>query len=237
VFSWFRRSSVPVSFYKLRSRENNIAAKVNLSELAPGIIPYLGLVAYLQLEVHAVSARAAAEAPDLEAKEKLSYAAGRALEKYQEFAAEIRRRHREPVAIMEPYAHIIDQYSARIAPQNWHELVMTVYLVGGLFDDFFAQLAQGISDPYGKQAAQIVLRNPGNFEIASLLKRSIRDNPKTADSLALWGRRLVGDSLLVARSSLVLSDDLAHDEKKIEPVFTELIAAHIKRMEALGLTA
>jgi LPS sulfotransferase NodH len=53
----------------------------------------------------------------------------------------------------------------------------------------------------------------------------------------MWGRRLVGDTLLVARSALHHSNNLDSDEQRIEPIFTELIAAHTRRMDALGLTA
>jgi hypothetical protein len=48
----------------------------------------------------------------------------------------------------------------------------------------------------------------------------------------------VGDTLLVARSALRGYDRLdASTEREIEPVFTELIAAHTRRMDSLGLTA
>jgi hypothetical protein len=44
--------------------------------------------------------------------------------------------------------------------------------------------------------------------------------------------------MLVARGALAIAQ--THDrqeEARIEPVFTELIAAHTRRMDALGLTA
>ena len=53
----------------------------------------------------------------------------------------------------------------------------------------------------------------------------------------MWGRRLVGDTLLIARSSLANVGHSRRDEARLEPVFTELIAAHTRRMDALGLTA
>jgi hypothetical protein len=53
----------------------------------------------------------------------------------------------------------------------------------------------------------------------------------------MWGRRLIGDTMLVARQSLNLGKHDVSDEARIEPVFTELIAAHTRRMDALGLTA
>jgi hypothetical protein len=51
----------------------------------------------------------------------------------------------------------------------------------------------------------------------------------------MWGRRLVGDTLLVARSAL--ASHAREDQERLEPVWTELIAAHTRRMDALGLTA
>jgi LPS sulfotransferase NodH len=53
----------------------------------------------------------------------------------------------------------------------------------------------------------------------------------------MWGRRLVGDTVLVARSALHGSGNATSDERRIEPVFTDVIAAHTRRMDALGLTA
>jgi hypothetical protein len=46
----------------------------------------------------------------------------------------------------------------------------------------------------------------------------------------------MGDTQLVARSALRLSAD-GSDESKLEPVFTDLIGTHSKRMDILGLTA
>jgi hypothetical protein len=77
----------------------------------------------------------------------------------------------------------------------------------------------------------------------SLLTDAIAVDPKRAHFFALWGRRLVGDTLLLAQSSLHHRDQasadgaLSHQEERIEPVFTELIATHTRRMDALGLTA
>jgi LPS sulfotransferase NodH len=72
--------------------------------------------------------------------------------------------------------------------------------------------------------------------VAEILSASIEADPRLASRLALWGRRLVGDTLLVARAAISASHESADDER-LEPVFTELIAAHTRRMDALGLTA
>lgn len=237
--SWLkslRKQAAPLR--KLRGRdENTDTTKVALEELAPPITHFLGLVAYLQLEVFEATSRAVALAPTLQAKETLSIAAGLALEKHQAFAEEMRKRGLEPDSVMQPFTPMIDDYIERIEPGDWVELVLNVYLVAGLFDAFFAELAGGVKDPYAKQAQEVLAGTTGREEVAALLAEQIAADPRVGDRLALWGRRLVGDSLLVARSALIMSENKAKDDEQIEPVFSELIATHIRRMDGLGLTA
>jgi hypothetical protein len=237
--SWLkslRKQAAPLR--KLRgTAENGDATKVSLAELAPPITHYLGLVAYLQLEVFEATSRAVAAAPTLDAKETLSTAAGLALEKHQAFVDEIRRRGLEPHAVMQPFTPMIDEYIERIEPSDWVELVLNVYLVAGLFDAFFSELAAGVRDAYASEAQAVLMSTTGREGVAELLAEQIAADPEGGDRLALWGRRIVGDSLLVARSALILSENKARDEEQIEPVFSELIATHIRRMDNLGLTA
>lgn len=239
MMSWFkslRKQAVPLR--KLRGRdEESDAKKVALEELAPPITHFLGLVAYLQLEVFEATSRAVAGAPTLHAKEALSTAAGLALEKHQAFVDEMRRRGLDPESVMQPFTPMIDEYIERIEPGDWVELVLNVYLVAGLFDAFFAELAGGVKDPYAQTAQEVLAGSTGRERVAELLEHAIEADPRVGDRLALWGRRLVGDSLLVARSALILSENKARDDEQIEPVFSELIATHIRRMDGLGLTA
>jgi len=237
--SWLRslrQQAAPLR--KLRgTADSSDATKVALADLAPPITHFLGLVAYLQLEVFEATSRAVAAAPTLKAKETLSNAAGLALEKHQAFVDEIRRRGLEPEAIMQPFTPMIDEYIERIEPADWAELVLNVYLVAGLFDAFFAELAAGVRDQYAREAQEVLASTTGRDGVAELLAAEIAADPVLGDRLALWGRRLVGDSLLVARSALILSENKVRDEQQIEPVFSELIATHIRRMDNLGLTA
>lgn len=233
--SW-RKQATPLR--KLRGRDEQLdTTKVALAKLAPPITHFLGLVAYLQLEVFEAASRAVAAAPTLEAKETLSTAAGLALEKHQAFAEEMRRRGLEPFQVMQPFTPIIDEYIERIEAHDWLEIALNVYLVAGFFDAFFAELASGVKDPYAETARSVLDGSTGREEIAALIAQHIEADPRVGDRLALWGRRIVGDSLLVARSALVLSDNTSQDNETIEPVFSELIATHIRRMDGLGLTA
>lgn len=222
----------------LRSRgEATDTEQVALAEFAPGIMPFLGLTAYLQLELYEAATRAVSGAPDLRSKDVLARVAGDTLSKHQRLTAEVRERGHEPHVVMEPFAKIIDDYVSRIETNDWHQHVLSIYLVGGLFDDFFAELATGMKDGYRHEAITILREGAGRQQVKELLEESLEGDDKLASWLALWGRRLVGDTLLMARVVLLLSEHRPFVEAEIEPVFDELIADHIRRMDGLGLTA
>lgn len=240
MFEWIKRlrrkSNTPTR--KLGSRNSgDEALRVELAEFAPGIMPFLGLAAYLQLELYEASARAVSGAPTLQAKDVLARAAGITLSKHQRLTDEIRRRGHEPHLVMEPFTPVIDRYIERIEIPDWHQHVLSIYLVGGLFDGFFASLAEGVRDGYRGEAIAILRESEGRDELRQLLAAEIASDPSLANRLALWGRRLVGDTLLVSRHVLTLSDGREFVASEVEPVFTELIADHIRRMDDLGLTA
>lgn len=239
VFEWIKRlrqEKLPTR--KLGSRVlSEDAVRLELSEFAPGIMSFLGLTTYLQLELYEAAARAVAGAPDLESKEVLARSAGVTLSKHQRMSEELRRRGREPHLVMLPYTPGIDRYIERIDTPDWHQHVLTIYLVGGLFDGFFAQLARGIDDGFRNEAIEILVDNAGREGLMKLLAAEIAVDPPLANRLALWGRRLVADTLLVSREVLALSEGRTFVASHVEPIFTELIAAHSRRMDDLGLTA
>ncbi|UOQ55823.1 ferritin-like domain-containing protein [Leucobacter allii] len=239
MFEWIRglrKSTAPAR--KLRSRgEGADAERVELAEFAPGILPFLGLTAYLQLELYEAATRAVSGAPTLEAKNVLARVAGLTLAKHQRLTDEIKDRGAEPHVAMSPYSTVIDAYVERIDTPDWHQHVLSLYLVGGLFDDFFASLAGGLKDGFKGDAIKILSTDSGRAELKVLLEGALAADEPLSSWLALWGRRLVGDTLLVSRAVLTLSERRAFDEELVEPVFTELIADHIRRMDGLGLTA
>lgn len=211
--------------------------RVDIAEFAPAMLPFLGLSAYLQLELYGAATKAVAGAPSLRAKNVLARVAGQALAKYKKLSDELVARGHEPHVFMQPYAGVVDAYVQRVATSDWHQHVLSIYLVGGLFDDFFAQLACGVRDDFAGEVKRILGRKSGRGRLRVLLAEEVAKDVRLSGWLALWGRRLVGDTLLVAREVLVLSENRRFVESEVEPMFQGLIADHSRRMEALGLTA
>lgn len=203
----------------------------------PDLLPYLGQVAYLQLEQFQTLSLVASQAEGLRAKEVVATAAGHALSKHQGVVAELRRRGDDPAEVMKPFADAIEGFHAILVGADWRESLLSAIVAGGLLDDFFIRLAAGLPENVGPRISQLLGSDSGQEGVLDVLRGEIQADPHLASRLALWGRRLVGDTLLVARSALHLSGNRATDDERIEPIFTELIAAHTRRMDALGLTA
>jgi len=240
VVNWFwrtgarKRNDVP----RLRPRSDaDAATKVDLADLTPEPLVFLGRSAYLQLMIFENLGTAVAAAPNAEAKDTLSRVAALALARQRGLIAEIERRGAEPGATMQPFAPATDAYQRATQGADWFETLITCHVTAGFLGDFFERLAAGLPAESATRVKAVLALDTGAELLARQIREAIDANPQLASRLAMWGRRLVGDTMLVARASLATSVDHISDEARIEPVFTELIAAHTRRMDALGLTA
>jgi len=205
--------------------------------MSPDLVSYLGQVAYFELAVFESLTRAISSAPSLGSKEGLTAAAGEVLAKHHGVVAELRALKVDPAAEMLPFAPAIDRFEKLSHGRDWFEMLLGVYLTAGFLDDFFIRLLAGLPTDVAKRLEVLLEPDRSAEVIVAELKAGIEADEKLASRLALWGRRLVGDTQLVARSALQMSGNRATDEERIEPVFTDLIAAHTRRMDGLGLTA
>lgn len=211
--------------------------KVDFTDLTPDPLAFLGQAATLQLEFFEGLALAVMRAPHLAAKEGVSAAAGIALRAHHALIAELRREGVEPVSMMAPFAAELDGFREAVAGDDWYEMLLAIHLASGILDDFFIRLAGGLSPDLRARVRAILGEAALGPRIEEHLIPAIAANPGLGDRLALWGRRVVGDTLLVARSALRDAERPSHLHDEVEPVFTELISDHTRRMDALGLTA
>lgn len=235
---WFSRKPRRTEAPRLRTRSSDVATtKVDLVEFTPGLTEFLGRSAYIELTLFENLSRAISNAPTVAAKASIGRAAEITLGRHRALVAEITRAGGTAAEVMEPYTKVVDEFERVTHGADWFETVVTCYLTTGFLDDFFARLAAGLSGDTADRIGAIFRGESGEALLAEQISLAIDENPRLASRLAMWGRRLVGDTMLVSRSSLVYSENHKSDEARIEPVFTELIAAHTRRMDALGLTA
>lgn len=215
-----------------------VVSRVELGDFTPDLDVYLGLAAYLQLALFESLGRASSIAPSTRAKALTGLIATSTLERHKSLLAEIERSGGEPAEVMQPHTDVIDEFVRRTSGGDWQECLLATFVGAGLLNDVFSRLAAGLPADYRERVVAALETGSASDEaaIVSELSLAIGADPKLASRLALWGRRLVGDTLLVARAAISASHESADDER-LEPVFTELIGAHTRRMDALGLTA
>jgi len=235
---WSNRRGARPEMPRLRPRvAPTDLTRVDFTELVPEPVAFLGQAAYIQLDFFESLSRAVATAPTLVAKEGLSAAAGVALRKHHDLIAELRRLDVEPEAVMAPFAPATDRLGESTAGADWYELLLGIHVTSGMLDDYFSRLAEGLPVELGTRVRAVLHEEGAGGVLETELRAAIEAQPGLADRLALWGRSIVGDPLLIARSALRASDSADRLGERVEPVFTELIAEHTRRMDALGLTA
>lgn len=212
------------------------ATRVDFEELAPEIDTFLGQAAYLQLGFFETLSELIASTPELGQKESLSRAAGAALTKHEELVALIRERGDDPTTLMLPFREPLDAFRRATHGVRPQETMLSVHITAGMLDDFYLALSASYADT-GRRVAIILQADDDRDAIIDIIGESIASDEEWRSLLALWGRRLVGDTLLIARAALRPTTLGAAEEKKVEPVFTELMAAHSRRMDAMGLAA
>ena len=238
MVKWFSGKSVRIEVPRLRSRSDVLPTeKVALAEFAPDVLGFLGRAAYVQLKIFETLSRVITNAPTTAAKTAIGKAAELSLGKHRALVAEITKAGGSPADVMDPFTDAFDEFERISRGTDWYESLITAYLSAGFFDDFYARLAEGLPTESRARLVTIFTGESGEQVLAEYLQAAIDANPRLDSRLAMWGRRLVGDMMLAARSALVFPDHTRSTEAQVEPVFEELIAAHTRRMDALGLTA
>ena len=235
--TWFWQRRPQGRLLQLRSRgELGDAMRVDFEELAPEIATYLGQAAYLQLGFFETLSELIQTTPELAQKEAVSRAAGAALTKHEELVALIRDRGEDPTNLMLPFREPLDAFRRASHGRRPQETMLSVHITAGLLDDFYLALSASYGEA-GRRVARVLRADNDRQAIVDIVAETIASDPEWKALLAMWGRRLVGDTLLIARSALRPTALDADDEEKVEPVFTELMAAHSRRMDAMGLAA
>ena len=238
MVTWpWQRDRKPARTLRVRSRGDfGDVRRVDFEELAPDIDTYLGQAAYLQLGYFETLTRLIRATTDLSEKEILSRAAGAALAKHRGIVDIIAAKGDDPTEVMLPFREQLDGFRRKTIGVRIAETMLAVYLTAGMLDDFYLALSASYGAT-GNRVAQILTADDDRQALVKIITDAIAADEEWRDLLSLWGRRLVGDTLLIARGALRPQTLDAAEEKRVEPVFTDLLAGHARRMAAIGLDA
>ena len=237
VVNWFWKRRAPRRTMTLRSRgDQGTSTKVDFSEVAPELDRFLGQAAYLQLGYFETLTRLIRATPELSEKESLSRAAGAALTKHRAIVDLIAERGDDPTQLMLPFRENLDAFRRKTIGARPRETLLSVYITAGMLDDFYLALASSYGE-VGARVVDILSEDDARHEIVAIIQEAIDGDGEWRSLLSMWARRLVGDTILVCRSALRQPELAAMTEERVEPVYTELMGAHARRMDAMGLAS
>ncbi len=257
MFEWLKSLRKKVGKLVLPDREERAArnkTKINLKPYTPEPKAYLGQLAYLLLSNFEILTNELKYAPTTQYKAELSEAAAKSFEKYRTVSKKLSGLGVDVTDSMDPFTERIDTFHSRTSGVDWYEAIIKVYLVSGLLDDFYKRLAVGLNSELRESVEKALSDKTFEKFAQKVITEGKEMNPELDSRLALWGRRLMGDVLLEVRAAfdnrklagIDKSASLSAEQErkvnlesysKIEPLISEMIAAHSLRMDSIGLAA
>jgi hypothetical protein len=214
----------------------------NAPEPDPAVIELLGLLAYAELLAFDRMAADARLAPDLRRRAVLSEMASVEIQNYCRLAERLQELGTDPEAAMRPYTAALEAYHEQTQPRDWLEALAKAYVGEGIADDFYREVAEFLQPP-DRELVLDVLHDSRYADFAAAeIRAAIVADPKLANRLSMWSRRLVGEGLSqaqrVAAERAALAGLIASgmgDLAGVNALLKRLTTAHTARMGAVGL--
>jgi hypothetical protein len=206
------------------------------------VVALLGVLAYGTLVAFDRIAADARMAPDLRRRAMHSAMAAVEIGNYQRLADRLTELGADPDGAMAPFAGPLDAYHDSTQPRDWLEGLVKAYVGDGIADDFYREVARVLA-PRDRELVLDVLHDTRYVDFASAeIRAAIAADPKVANRLALWARRLMGEALSQAQHVAAERDELtmlvlhgSGDIAGVMDLIKRLTAAHTDRMTSLGL--
>lgn len=209
---------------------------------ANAVVDLLGLVAYGELLAFDRMAADARLAPDLRRRAVLGEMAAVEIANYRRLAERLVDLGADPERAMAPYVSALQAYHDKTEPRDWLEALTKAYVGDGIADDFFREIAGFLGAP-DRELVLRVLHDSQYAEFAAAeIRSAIATDPKMANRLSMWARRLVGEGLSQAQRvageratlTMLIMDGLG-DQSGVHTLLKRLTSAHTVRMSAVGL--
>lgn len=206
------------------------------------VIDLLGMLAYGELMAFDRMAADARLAPDLTRRAVLSEMAAVEIANYRRLAGRLVELGADPEAAMAPFVAPLQAYHDSTDPKDWVEALTKAYVGDGIADDFFREVAAFLAAPHRDLVLEVLHGNRYDDFTAEEIRRAIAADPKVANRVSMWARRLVGEGLSQAQRVAAERVTLATlimvgsgDQAGVQALLKRLTSAHTARMATVGL--
>jgi hypothetical protein len=151
----------------------------------------------------------------------------------------------DPDEAMSAFLEPLERYHRMTAPSDWLEGLVKAYVGDSISEDFYREVGAVLDEETAALVLEVCSELGKTAIVIEEVRSAIARDPRLAGRLALWGRRLLGEMLSQAQSvaaehdglaGLILSEQVS-SQVDLFGLVERLTAAHVQRMNALGLAA
>jgi hypothetical protein len=232
------KKKTPGRILRVRSRADaNQVSRIDLTDLVPPVADFLAHAAAASLVLSGEYARVGRQAWSVVDQDELARATQVMLTRYERISALLADYVPDRSQAMVGPLEFARAQLARMSADRWFERVATCYVVGGFLTDFYRILATGLPPGLAPEVSEILSGTEDDDVLAGVLGRVVELDPAYVSRVSLWSRRLVGDTMLIARAVLPRINTISSTGDRFEPLFTDVLTGHTTRLDRLGLTA
>ncbi|WP_137825965.1 ferritin-like fold-containing protein [Brevibacterium sp. 2SA] len=196
----------------------------------------LALVAYGELTAFERMATNASTAVELDDTVTLSRLASHSFSHFEELSQRISESGQDVIELCRIFEPTFSVLAERTRPRDWYESLMKGFVFDGIMNDFYRMAADKLAEPEHSLAIAVLDDTRAADFVRNRLTADVGEDTQLASRLALWGRKLVAETLGRARH-LLTDPVLGIDETVIVEAIPAVTANHSRRMSALGLVA
>ncbi|GAA5192922.1 ferritin-like domain-containing protein [Rugosimonospora acidiphila] len=206
------------------------------------VVDLLALLAYAELQAFDQMANDARLAPDLHRRAMLSEMAAAEIVNFRRLESRLAALGAEPQAAMRPFVDVLADYHRKTEPKDWYEALIKAYVGDGFADDFYREVASFLDSPDRQLVLEVLHDSRYATFAGEEIGSAITADPKLANRMSMWARRLVGEGLSQAQRVAADNPALAMliltgvgEQSDLQGLFKRLTAGHTARMATVGL--
>jgi hypothetical protein len=207
-----------------------------------GVVELLALLAYAELQAFDQMAADAKLAPDLRRRAVLSEMAAAEIVNYRKLEKRLVELGVDVEDAMVPYASALSAYHDQTEPKDWLEALTKAYVGDGIADDFYREVAAFLAEEDRELVLEVLHDSRYTDFAAQEIRAAIQADPKVANRMSMWARRLVGEGLVQAQRVAAERVALAvlimvgsGDQSGVQSLLKRLTTEHTARMATVGL--
>jgi tRNA isopentenyl-2-thiomethyl-A-37 hydroxylase MiaE len=209
----------------------------------PAVKELFALLAYAEIAAFYRLTDEARMAPDLRGRISMASIAAAEMGHYEVLRDALESRGVDVVSAMSKYVSALHNYHRLTTPSTWLEALVKTYIGDALASELYLQIAGGLPDECADVVREALSETGHSQFVVAEVRAAVTASSRQRSRLALWARRLFGETITQAQYLLADHDELVDlvvsgtgGLTQVGAFFDRLQGTHDQRMKELGLS-